>query len=64
MSKLCNTIDEAERTVASYQEKYKIGESPYDSPYYVFVPSLRKWVIKNRSTGKVLKNINYTPVKW
>jgi predicted HAD superfamily Cof-like phosphohydrolase len=59
MSKLCKSIEEAEQTVKSYQEKYKAGNSPYDSPYYYEIkPNL--YVIKNKSTGKALKSINYT----
>ena len=59
MSKLCNSIEEAEATVKSYEEKFKTGNSPYDSPYYYELkPNL--YVIKNKSTGKALKSINYT----
>lgn len=60
MSKLCKSIEEAEKTVKVYQEKFEKGESPYDSPYfYELKPNL--FVIKNKSTGKALKSINYTP---
>ena len=60
MSKLCKSVEEAEETVRVYQEKFKRGESPYDSPYYYELkPGL--YVIKNKSTGKALKSINYTP---
>jgi hypothetical protein len=60
MSKLCKTIEEAEQTVKDYERKYNINESPYDSPYYYELkPNL--YVIKNKSTGKALKSINYTP---
>jgi predicted HAD superfamily Cof-like phosphohydrolase len=34
--------------------------SPYDSPYYY--KSNIYWLVKNKSTGKALKSINYTPV--
>lgn len=34
--------------------------SPYDSPYYY--KSGNYWLVKNKSTGKALKSINYTPV--
>lgn len=34
--------------------------SPYDSPYYY--KSGEYWLVKNKSTGKALKSINYTPV--
>jgi predicted HAD superfamily Cof-like phosphohydrolase len=60
MSKLCKSIREAEETVKDYQEKFEQGSSPYDSPYYYELkPSL--FVVKNKSTGKALKSINYTP---
>jgi hypothetical protein len=60
MSKLCNSIDEAEATVKDYQEKYNVGVSTYDTPYYYELkPGL--YVVKNKSTGKALKSINYTP---
>jgi hypothetical protein len=59
MSKLCNTIEEAEETVKSYEGKFKSGTSPYDTPYYYELkPNL--YVVKNKSTGKALKSINYT----
>ena len=59
MSKLCTSIEEAEATVKSYEEKFKSGNSPYDTPYYYELkPNL--YVVKNKSTGKALKSINYT----
>jgi hypothetical protein len=59
MSKLCTSVEEAEATIKSYEEKYKSGKSPYDTPYYYEIkPNL--YVIKNKSTGKALKSINYT----
>tara|TARA_B100000927_G_scaffold291111_1_gene291973 strand:+ start:878 stop:1537 length:660 start_codon:yes stop_codon:yes gene_type:complete len=64
MSKLCNNEEEAIVTVDNYKEKYKAGSSPYDSPYYEKLKNKNKWVIKNKSTGKVLKNINYKKVKF
>jgi hypothetical protein len=33
---------------------------PYDSPYYY--KSGEYWLVKNKSTGKALKSINYKPV--
>jgi hypothetical protein len=44
-------------------KKYKDGNSPYDSPYYQRITS-DKWMVRNRSTQKVLKNINYHPVEY
>ena len=60
MSKLCTSISEAEDTVNSYIEKYKNGTSPYDSPYYYELKQYL-YVVKNKSTGKALKSINYIP---
>jgi predicted HAD superfamily Cof-like phosphohydrolase len=64
MSKLCVSEDAAKLTVADYQRKYKEGNSPYDSPYYYYKEEMDKWIVKNKSTGKVLKSINYTPVNF
>jgi predicted HAD superfamily Cof-like phosphohydrolase len=64
MSKLCVSEEEARETVEWYEREFAEGKKPYDTPYYEKVPGLERWVIKNRSTGKVLKSINYTPVKW
>ena len=61
MSKFCKTKEEAKDTVNSYVEKFVKGESPYDSPSYKLVNGL--YVVYNKSTGKVLKNINYIPAK-
>lgn len=64
MSKLCNNEEEAIKTCNNYLKKYQRGESPYDSPYLKKLDNINKWVIKNKSTGKVLKNINYKKVKF
>ena len=64
MSKLCSSELEAKQTVADYAAKYASGSSPYDSPYYYYLKDLNKWIIKNKSTGKALKNINYIKVKF
>lgn len=64
MSKFCNTLEEANATVSSYQEKYAKSQSPYDSPYHHYLENEGKWVVKNKSTNKVLKSINYNKVKW
>lgn len=62
MSKLCDTEADAVATVADYEAKYRTGTSPYDSPYYYALPELEKWIVKNKSTGKALKNIKYQKV--
>jgi len=64
MSKLCNTEADAAATVADYEAKYRAGVSPYDSPYYYALPELGKWIVKNKSTGKALKNIKYQKVMF
>lgn len=64
MSKLCSSEAEAIATVADYQEKFTNGTSSYDSPYYYYIPDINKWGVKNLSTGKILKNINYIKVKF
>ena len=62
MSKLCDTEDDANRTVLHYNEQYNNGNSPYDSPYYYYLPDIDKWIVKNKSSGKALKNIKYKHV--
>jgi predicted HAD superfamily Cof-like phosphohydrolase len=62
MSKLCATEADAKATVADYEAKYRSGTSPYDSPYYYYLNGLDKWIVKNLSTGKALKNIKYQKV--
>lgn len=62
MSKLCKDEAEAQLTVKDYEEKYLSGKSPYDSPYYYKLDN-GMYVIKNKSSGKALKNINYIKVK-
>jgi predicted HAD superfamily Cof-like phosphohydrolase len=64
MSKLCRDEQEAQRTVADYAAKYAAGTSPYDSPYYYYLPKIAKYIVKNKSTGKALKNINYQAVQF
>lgn len=63
MTKLCSSEEEAQSTVSSYVNKFKEGKSTYDSPYYELVGE-GIYAVKNKSTGKVLKNINYIPVDF
>lgn len=56
MSKLCKTEQEAIDTV----EWYKQNDDRYDSPDYRKSYDGTYWVVFNSSTGKILKNINYT----
>jgi len=62
MSKLCDTEEDAKSTVNDYSIKYLTKSSPYDSPYYYYLPNLDKWIVKNLSSGKALKNIKYKKV--
>lgn len=64
MSKLCKDEAEAKDTVSKYEKDFKEGNSRYDSPYYYHNQEKDVWIVKNKSTGKVLKSINYTPVKF
>ena len=64
MSKLCDNEDDAKATVDDYQIKYIAGVSPYDTPYYYYLEGLDKWIVKNLSTGKALKNIKYKKVNF
>jgi len=60
MSKLCSTELEAKKTV----EWYKQNEKRYDTPAYRKSDNALHWVVYNESTGKILKNINYTPANF
>lgn len=62
MSKLCKNEEEAKLTVQDYKKKYENGISPYDSAYYYKLDN-ELYVVKNKSTGKALKSINYIKVK-
>jgi hypothetical protein len=64
MSKLCKSETEATETVKKYQKDYISEKSPYDSVYYYKLNDSELYVIKNKSTGKALKSINYTKVKF
>lgn len=64
MSKLCDNEDDARATVADYEAKFAKGDSPYDSPYYYYLGDIDKYIVKNRSSGKALKNIKYKKVDF
>ena len=66
MTKLCKTETEAIQTVQKYQQEFDNKKSPYDSPYYYQLTEgtySGYYIVKNKSTGKALKSINYTEVK-
>lgn len=60
MTKLCKTEEEAFKTV----EFYKKYEKRYDTPTYRKSDDGKYYVVFNKSTGKILKSINYHPVKF
>jgi len=60
MSKLCTSEEEAQKTV----EWYEVNEKRYDSPYYELAEDGIHYVVRNKSTGKILKNINYIPADF
>ena len=64
MSKLCMTEEDAVETVRIYKEKYENGKSPYDTPTYRRSKDGKYWVVYNKSSGKILKSINYTQVNF
>lgn len=61
MSKLCKTENEAQETVNWYKQH---ESSRYDSPEYRRSNDGIHWVVYNKSTKKILKSINYKPVKF
>jgi predicted HAD superfamily Cof-like phosphohydrolase len=65
MSKLCTTEEEARETVEWYRKNYTpCGKYPYDTPEYRLAPEGRLFVVLNAATGKILKSVNYSPVKF
>lgn len=65
MTKLCKTEDEAKETVEWYKKNYTPGgKYPYDTPEYRLSPDGKYYVPFNASTGKILKSVNYSPVKF
>ncbi len=64
MSKSCNNEELAIRTVEDYQKKYDAGNSPYDSPAYRFDEESGLYIVYNKSSGKILKSIEYNAVNF
>jgi predicted HAD superfamily Cof-like phosphohydrolase len=62
MTKACETEEIAQETVRQYQEQFKQGKSPYDSPTYC--PMKDRFIVFNQSTGKILKSKNYVAAKF
>lgn len=65
MTKLCKTEEEAQKTVEWYKTNYTPGgKYPYDTPAYRLCPDGQHYVVFNESSGKILKSINYSVVKF
>ena len=60
MSKVCSTEAEAEETVFWYKK----NETRYDSPDYRLSDDKTRYIVYNKSTGKILKSINYIPANF
>ena len=63
MSKFCTSEQEAKETV----EHYKNNDTRYDTPNYRTVinkDGKELFVVFNKSTGKILKSINYTEANF
>jgi predicted HAD superfamily Cof-like phosphohydrolase len=61
MSKLCASEEVAQRTVEWYLARPELG---YDRPAYRYNDAQGLWVVYNSTTGKVLKSVEYHPVKF
>ena len=61
MSKVCKTEAEAITTVAWYK---KNEIDVYDSPEYRLSDDKKYWIVFNKSTGKILKSVNYIKVAF
>merc|ERR1711934_1277660 len=66
MTKLCKTEEEAKETVEWYKKNKTgpDGKYPYDTPAYRLSPDGKYFVPFNESTGKILKSIDCSPVKF
>jgi predicted HAD superfamily Cof-like phosphohydrolase len=64
MSKLCDNEEDAKATVLDYERKIAEGKCPYKEPVYIYRADIGKFIVKDKPTGKVLKNIKYKKVKW
>jgi predicted HAD superfamily Cof-like phosphohydrolase len=62
MSKFCSTEEEAQATVAKYEREFQDGTSPYATPAYRQSKDKTRWIVYNKDTGKILKNMNYRAV--
>jgi len=60
MTKLCKNKKEAKITVKWYLD----NEKRYDSPSYRKSDNGKDWIVYNKSSGKILKSINYIPANF
>ena len=61
MSKLAVSEEDAQRTVSWYKNNAHLH--PYDSPSYVPNQTGTHYIIRNENSGKILKNLDYTPFR-
>ena len=64
MTKLALTEEEALSTAEHYQQLFKDGKSPYDDVDFKLSEDKKYYIIYNKSSGKVLKNKNYTKANF
>jgi predicted HAD superfamily Cof-like phosphohydrolase len=60
MTKICISEEEAKETVEWYK---KNKADIYPTPTYKPTADEKHWIVYNKSTGKVLKSINYLPAQ-
>lgn len=59
MSKVCETEQIAKDTVEWYKQEYAANKLPYNEPTYRKDPSGKYYVVYNKSTGKILKSLDW-----
>ena len=52
------------RYKAAFADEEKKKKYPYDTPAYRLSEDGKYYVVFNESTGKILKSVNYKPVKF
>lgn len=56
MTKFCNDLEIAINTVLYYKDHPELG---YLEPFHYFDSNYSLWVVKNRTTGKILKSVEW-----
>lgn len=64
MSKLCDNEADAIATIEDYKRKIAEGSCQYNDPIYIYREDIKKYIVKDGKTGKVLKNIKYNKVNF